>query len=405
MKENFSAQGSRALWLSSSIEALRDSNFKDLTYNPETGEVSAESNEGKITITVLPETDNSAILKIESGSNEDINIYKKKVAQEYAKLRDLPQDILEERVEDPIGDVGTDIYEEIFSNTETTSLPSKPNSPEEKEDHESNSEQESVKTSKKWYQTEWFALLISIIVPPLGIYLLWKNKIFKEPERKMLTGFFCFYTVLWIWLLSLPFIPRNSEVILTENTDTNSSLEQINAYWSQEPVVNFMAQMPELMSSYDDLYINNELGMESGNEEANQIYAQVTELSNSVLQVSNLQVSNPAFTLQQKVNEAANLFNVAVQEGSTALASGDLVEIDTSTIAWNNAENAFYEISYIYNQAVQAATSADNAAQNSQATTENTEDITDSVTEEQPVEEIITETEINEIPPEDSTVY
>lgn len=358
MKEKFSAFGSLDCWVLSSLIALKKANFHDITFESNDNKIEAQKN-GPIQLTFEVDNDNT-ILLIESNSTEDIKEYKDNVAKAFSIVREETNEKIEQEFEKAKSE---------FKPKDSNRLPAKLHFEETLTPKTNNEVQEAVTVtdnSKVWYKTEWFALLISILVPPVGIYLIWKNHYFKNTERKILIGFFILYTFLWAWLLIILLFPKeNSSTEVDINTiPAPSSMEEINAYWNQDAVVAFVTEMPGLMSQYEDLYANSLLGSEYGNEEANEIYPQVQQLLTNVLNVPVVPSTNSAYLLQQKVNEAANLFNIAIQEGQAALDSGDIEAIGNSTVSWNTAENVFYEISYIYDQATQSAMSYESSENN-----------------------------------------
>ncbi len=370
MIEKFSAKGSADLWLASSIDALEISEFEDIKFEPGKNEVSGKK-DGELTIRVSPESQNSAILTLDSESEKNIEIYKKSVVQALTNLINGPEENIYIRLNSPVGD---------FVNEEDIQYQLEPPQTDELEENENIEEEvpepnkketinsESFVTAKEveqqeitpWYKTNWFSLLICVLCPPLGIYLLWKYKIFYEKDRKIFTVFFGIYTILWAWLIFIILIPGLTRGFTTEKVDENGNqTEQINAYWTQESVSNFMGQMPGLINEYDNLYINGELGSPTGNETALNIYNQVQTLCDSVINVSELSADNAALPIQQKVNETAELFKLAIQDGTNSLNSGDINAINNSVTSWNTAENSFYSINYIYDNAVQTAVDED----------------------------------------------
>ncbi len=324
MRERFSAIGTRDLWVLSSLKALINSGFEYIKYDPNINELTGEK-DGKLQIN-FNAGNNKTILEILSSSPKDIEEYKDKVAQEYSKLQSKsPQEIEEE-------------YKALITKSD-----------DKKED-------------TVWYKSEWFILLICVLVPPVGIYLIHKFGLFKTRERKIITGFFAIYTVLWLWLLLIPFINRSQ---VKNQTTTNPTGEEIveenphaanelSAYWSQTPVVNYTTDIPGLMDQYENLYINTQLGTPAGNQEAEEVFNKIKELDDAVLGIGITNEDNSAYTLSQKVAESANLFNQAIEENRNAINSGDQAQIDSAMNTWTNAENTFYEINYLYDQANQS---------------------------------------------------
>ena len=48
-------------------------------------------------------------------------------------------------------------------------------------------QQETISDKKKFYQTTWFSILMIFIFAPVGIFFMWKNKIFKKSVRVIVT--------------------------------------------------------------------------------------------------------------------------------------------------------------------------------------------------------------------------
>lgn len=51
---------------------------------------------------------------------------------------------------------------------------------------------------KKWYQKNWVIILLLLIFSPIGIALLWVNKMFSPKTRKILSGVFAVYFVIML---------------------------------------------------------------------------------------------------------------------------------------------------------------------------------------------------------------
>lgn len=210
-----------------------------------------------------------------------------------------------------------------------------------------------------WYKSDWMTMLMLILVPPLGIYLMWANKVYTLKARKYITVFLCIYTVLWVWMLTLPFLPTKTvdETGTTEPVEdtTPSAAEQIDGYWNTDAVANYTAQMPALVNTYNELVGGGLLGTAEGNQSATDTLNSITALDNAVLAVPSLGQENAAFSLQQKVNQAATDYNNAAGAINAALAAGDSAALDAANAQWTQAGQVYGEIANVYEQSVQAA--------------------------------------------------
>lgn len=64
----------------------------------------------------------------------------------------------------------------------------------------------------KWYQKNWFVILMLLFVFPVGLFLMWYFKKWNKPTRWILTA------VIALFVLISPFVDTNEE----ENTETKS---------------------------------------------------------------------------------------------------------------------------------------------------------------------------------------
>ncbi|MCA0993493.1 hypothetical protein [Pseudalkalibacillus hwajinpoensis] len=76
--------------------------------------------------------------------------------------------------------------------------------------------------NKRFYQKAWFMWVFLIIFPPVGIFLLWKQKIFKKPTRFILT------TVGVLYFASPFFLVANTTIPLFYNHE-----EFVEAYQAE----------------------------------------------------------------------------------------------------------------------------------------------------------------------------
>ena len=81
--------------------------------------------------------------------------------------------------------------------------------------------------NRRFYQKAWFMWVFLIIFPPVGIFLLWKHKIFKKPTRFVLT------TVGVLYFASSFFLLANSTIPLFYNHE-----EFVEAYQAEAKEVN-----------------------------------------------------------------------------------------------------------------------------------------------------------------------
>jgi len=69
------------------------------------------------------------------------------------------------------------------------------------------------------FKKTWFMLLMCIVFPPLGIFLIWKNKLFAKKPRIILT-------VVSVILLALYYIPTGDEALVEEADEPETKVEQ-----------------------------------------------------------------------------------------------------------------------------------------------------------------------------------
>lgn len=420
MKERFSADGSQKLWLQASKEALEAAGFKNLEYDANTSTLTGNL-DGPISVRVTPMEDGKTSLELDSDSATDLSTYKQNVAKAFqilqrkypneAKTEPLgqtPKNLRPDTTErfqtafddqgnpndfDLDNDVfvipgsvlntgvigGPDVLDHSTPNIDTTgyssiydnpsynneaggsveTIPTQSGSVEKVK----NQPTSKVKGARPWYQTEWFTLLCLILIPPLGIFLMWYNKVYDTTLRKYLTAFFCVYTVLWAWLLILPFLPRDTTITADdteyyEDSDL-SAVEQVESYWGEAAVQDFVLQMPDLMTTYEQMYINESLYTEAGLQTARDILPQVQDLCSRVLSVPEVGEASAAYPLQFKVNECAESFSSDAALYLRMINDDDMQGLNNNSNLWNDAESLYYEIEYTYQRALQSAYEAD----------------------------------------------
>lgn len=69
----------------------------------------------------------------------------------------------------------------------------------------------------KFYQKNWFIILMLLFIPPVGLVLMWVNKNFNKVIRIILSIIFGFYTLIYFVMV----IPSDD----TDNTSNDTSIE------------------------------------------------------------------------------------------------------------------------------------------------------------------------------------
>ncbi len=358
MNEYFLAGDSVDLWTKASKQALASAGFKNIQSGPD-GVLTAEK-AGPFRLTIRPSNEGGVVIEIDAENPADSGLYKQHAAQAYAALKaqpaieePKPPAPVEAEELEPIGSpesVQPDLskaFKPAFETETPEPAPPKVVRPP--------AQAEGPEPKVPFYQTDWFTLLLLILIPPVGLVLMWVFKVFDKKLRIGLTVFFLLYFVLWGWLLYLPFVPTST----TEEEAPASQVEALNAYWDNMYVSQFNTEIPPQMQEYESLYLNGMLVSETGLNRARVILPEVQALCTQVLSLEPVPASDPAYPVQQSVNAAADSFNNAIAAGQDALSSGDPAGLADTVDLWNTAMNAFYQIDYIYDQALQSAEVAD----------------------------------------------
>ncbi len=211
------------------------------------------------------------------------------------------------------------------------------------------SEKSSPALSKTpWYQHDWFTILLLILVPPVGIYLLWKNKLYNDRVRKFLTIFFVCYTVLWIWLISLLFNPSirrsgqsGSVTVPASEVVQPDKNALISDYLGIDAVKNYMDQMPGLINDYNANL--QDPGIEAGGDQIMTTLQKIEALDDEVLKVGEPSGAETQ-AIHNQINRTALTFNSAILNLRTAIQNGDVAGRDAALQELQNAENEFNNI-------------------------------------------------------------
>ncbi|MGI6108904.1 MAG: hypothetical protein ACOYB8_03555 [Eubacteriaceae bacterium] len=218
-------------------------------------------------------------------------------------------------------------------------------------------EAEKALPAKPWYKQEWFALLMLILLPPIGLILIWHFKTYTDKARKSVTVFFALYTILWVWLIALPFMPARtssdssgSVTVTADSVQKPSKQEQVSGYWNNADVQNFMNTIPTDMTDYGTILTDP--GITAGSAQILTIMQNITDLDNAVLKISDVGSDNAAYVLQQKINQAAVAYNEAALNMNTALTNNDTALLQTAQDQLTAATAVFQEIATTYSNAV-----------------------------------------------------
>ena len=90
--------------------------------------------------------------------------------------------------------------------------------------------QEIIADKKKFHQTTWFSILMILIFAPVGIFFLWRNKIFKKPVRVIVTVIAVFIALVQIESIFETDNPetRNNSNISSEDSSSDIEIEEYN---------------------------------------------------------------------------------------------------------------------------------------------------------------------------------
>ena len=208
---------------------------------------------------------------------------------------------------------------------------------------------------KPWYKQDWFALLMLILVPPVGLILIWHFKIYTPRARKIVTAFFALYLILWGWLVAMPFLPARTTTsgnveVTADSVETPSKQDQVAEYWNNSDVQNFMTTIPTDMSEYGTIVSG--VGIAGAPDQVVAIMQNLTDLDNAVLKITDVGSDNAAYSVQQKVNQAAVAYNEAALNMQSAMQNSDSALLQTAQQQLTNATSVFEEITGVYNAAV-----------------------------------------------------
>ena len=139
--------------------------------------------------------------------------------------------------------------------------------------------------SKKFYEKGWFCILMLILFFPVGLFLMWKYKIFSQTVRTIITVFIAIAFVGNVLLNSIADSGNQEAETTTQNTEksnkvtTESQKETDNSENGQVNTVpiDFEKEL-EVFSSNEYLYItNSDLNTYSVNMEGVKVYV-VTQI-------------------------------------------------------------------------------------------------------------------------------
>lgn len=215
---------------------------------------------------------------------------------------------------------------------------------------------EAILPKRPWYKQDWFVLLLLILCPPAGLILVWHFKLFTDKVRKIATIFFAIYTVLWVWMITLIFMPApttsTSGTVTVKATEVvePSKTDQIAAYWNEAAVQAYTGQMPGLIKSYQDL-VNNQ-GYENAGDQILAVLQNIQNLDDDVLKISTLAADNAASPIQEAVNLAAVTFNEGILNVRTALNNSDTDALTAAREQIVSAITLYYNIQSAYDTAM-----------------------------------------------------
>ena len=93
--------------------------------------------------------------------------------------------------------------------------------------------QDTIVDKKKFHQTTWFSILMIFIFAPVGIFLMWKNKILKKPARVIVTIIAVFIALLQFEVIfggdeTTNTVSKNNYNISSENNSSDIEIEEYN---------------------------------------------------------------------------------------------------------------------------------------------------------------------------------
>ena len=195
MRENLSARGSLDDWIDASEEALWDAGFERVEIDEHFDRLAADIGEsGYLDINFLIQNDGRVRLEIDASDKELIDQFKASVTR-------VMRDGGSERsagTRDSRTQKSTP-YEDEDDGTDSGSRGNKGKRGKKGRSGGRGLRVPGRRSADPFYARGWFILLMLVLIPPLGIFLMYYFKRFSLIPRILLTVIAVFYTLL-IWL-------------------------------------------------------------------------------------------------------------------------------------------------------------------------------------------------------------
>ncbi|MDD2413845.1 MAG: tripartite tricarboxylate transporter TctB family protein [Eubacteriaceae bacterium] len=195
MKEHLSAPGQVDQWLDGSEIALENGDFTKIKYHKRNSQITAEYGADRISIDFSMKDANHVLLRIESTDEKVLGWYKSCVTDVMLHPDKYQNTYDQAPYEEPLKDDWNDQIPDDSSHY--------PGDQDEGNTSDNTNEQVAPKTMrKKWNVLSaktGFIVLMLLVVPPFGIYLLVHHRKFGLVRRAIIIGIAVLYT-LFIWV-------------------------------------------------------------------------------------------------------------------------------------------------------------------------------------------------------------
>ncbi|MEG0075640.1 MAG: VanZ family protein [Eubacterium sp.] len=201
MRENLSAQGNLDEWIDASEEALRNAGFEEVELDNVFDRISAYyGRSGYIHINFTIQNDKRVRLEIEASDENTLNLYKRYITE----IMTHPSASSQRRNDNTCKNDGYNDYDDdTDDNRGNHSQGRYSGRSKRSKDHGSKSfnmpSLSHFKNKRSLLSRTWFILLMLLLIPPFGIFLMFYFKRFKIFPRLLITLVAILYTLL-IWL-------------------------------------------------------------------------------------------------------------------------------------------------------------------------------------------------------------
>lgn len=257
MKQNLSAEGTIEAWIEASEAALWNAKFVNIDYNPETNHLQGDIGmKGSIDIDFSIQNDGRVRLEIVTSDQNVLNLFKKEVTKVFLHnqqaearqaaeaARQAVQEAYTPSKEDYNNAVSADDYDDEADVYEDTSAPY------------DTPEIDAVPQNQRWafkdengrfqippalrysqvYHKVWFIVLMLIILPPVGIFLMYYYRRFRILPRIVLTIVAILYAVLvWVGIFGVNTGLNQENIQTWYNQQRSQFMRAFNLNTSETP--------------------------------------------------------------------------------------------------------------------------------------------------------------------------